>query len=381
MHLGENMLPQELEIITSMLKQNHPAFLGEHQYEEKLPYLKLSEAEFDKKVEYLKDRISSYNDTQVNCALCSLFASLGDSHTMFFYPRSKPLDVGFIKCDRGVYLSKVDKDFEDKLLSRVISIGGQDIEHLISKAYKLIPSETKEWSQYRAVKLLSDPEFLALLGVKAGDTISIKFADDTTEYSFPTKSNSVSMPKPLGNRYFYDVKNLNNIPIIRYGICKEGFGNWDNFLADVNVIKQGSNVVVDLRSNDGGDSAVFDKNIAAVLREKHCSGVALVDNGTFASGICAALSLKELGFKLVGENMAQPLITYGSTMFFENVCGKYSFKVTTELYNLKDAFNLPDNTTNRPDELVSHTVLALQEGRDLMLDRAVELCHAMGREK
>ncbi len=374
------MTPKQLDSIVHFLKQNHPAFLSRHHYESKLPYLKISEAEFDKKVNYLKDRISAYSDTQVNCAMCNLFASLGDAHTSFLYPRQKPIDIGFIKCGNGVYLSKVDKDFEDKLLSRVISIDGQDIEHLQNKGYALISSETKEWTNYSTIKNLSDPGFLAMLGVRVGENIAIKFADDDKVYDIPTKSASVSMPAPLGHRYFYEVTYKDDIPIIRYEICKSKYPNWDKFISDLNSIRPNSHIVVDLRGNDGGDTDVFDDNIINVIKEKNLSGVALVDSGTFSSGLLAALNLKELGFTWVGEKLPQSMINYGGAMFFENFQGKYNFKVTTELYNLKKAFNLP-NQTNRPDEPVCHTIKALQEGRDLMLERAIELCYPKRREK
>ena len=362
------MTTHELYKIVAILKQNHPAFVNKHKYTERLAYLRLSEEQFDKKVDVLLTKIDGYNENQVNRAMCSLFASLGDAHTMFLYPRQKPLSVGFITCQDEIYLSKVDKSFANKLLLPVTSVDGCDIKKLLQKAKKLISAESKEWKNYFTLKSLSDPAFLAMLGIEIKDCVKVGICNK--EYTLPAYSENIAMPTPLGHRFFYDVSK-DDVPIIRYSICRAGLPNWDKFYSDLKALSS-KYVIVDLRGNDGGDSAIFSEFILPILKEKQCRGVALVDNGTFSSGILAALQLEQFGFTLVGEKIGQPLLNYGQPVLLD-IGNRYFFRVCTQLNNLYEWYNIP-NSIRLPKVRVSHTIEALRNNTDLMVQQAKIIC-------
>jgi len=363
-----------LDRIVEILKRDHLAFRSKHNYDEKLPYLRVSEAEFDKKVELLKRKLPKLtNRVDVKREMCALFACLGDAHTMFVYSRRQRMDIEFLHCKDAIYLKMVDSKYKDLLLHRVDEIEGYNIQTLLNKAKKIIPFETKEWFNHFSAVCLSDPHFLAMLGIDVKATLRVKL--DNQEFNFPLKSESVAMPPALGHQSWYDVSTQEGITVIRYTKCRADLPNWEKFCKDVKNIAPSSAVIVDLRDNEGGNSRVFTENVAKVLKEKHCVGCALVNNGVFSSGGLAVKDLRKLGFKLIGENMAQPMDNYfpGETpqedkfKFAYNV-DEYSFTVTNALMNLR----VKPTDTNKPDIKVANTIEALRAGHDLVLERAVE---------
>ena len=118
--------------------------------------------------------------------------------------------------------------------------------------------------------------------------------------------------------------------------------------------KKYSTIIVDLRYNGGGNSAVLNP-VIKVLKKEKCSKYALIGENTFSSAILNAVSLKDdAGFILVGTPTGGSINHYGelksftlpetgwkvyySSKFFK-LSRKYNGSIIPDVYIGKDAYS------------------------------------------
>ena len=375
------MEPRVVDEVVKIVKRYHPAFLTEHEYNGKLPYLALSEAEYDSFVEDYKKTLPAVSTKAENYALVAkLLVPLGDAHTNVFWNAGLPLlkEIEGKICLVGVGSEVPKEQRENYFFSEVISIDGIPIAKLISKAKKLIPTETNERRSFAAVRNFSSLLFLQALGVAKDDKIKF-LLENNKKYELPKSVLKVGeprlvVPKILSKPLYYDLKMIDKILVITYTKCygkSEAF--WKDFRNELDsYLKKVSSVIVDLRGNSGGNASGFIDKI--VPKIKHKTGCVLIDNGVFSAGCWTALALKKCGYSFVGETMAQPLARCGDNNSCSVMNGEVEFGVSTIYWDLYKEFDLPKSTTSKPDVWVSPKIDALKSGQDLMLEKAIEIC-------
>ena len=375
------MTPKNVDKVVEIVKRYHPAFLAEHDYNSKLPYLDVSEAEYDNFVEEYKKSLPIESTRADNYALVAkLLVPLGDAHTNVFWNASLPI----IKEIEGkIYLvgvgSDVPKDQRHNYwFKQVLTIDGVPIDKLISKAKKLIPTETPERRNFAAVRNFSSLLFLQALGLATKDKIEFML-EGNEKYLLPISALSAGMPNIvvppiLAKPLYYDLSFADDILVITYTKCYRAAEDfWNEFRDELkNCLAKTSSVIVDLRGNSGGYSSGFVNKIVPLIKSKQ--GCVLIDNGVFSAGCWTALALKKCGYIFVGETMAQPLARCGDNNSCSVMNGEVRFGVSTKYWDLYKEFNLPQSVTSKPDVTVTPKIEELKNGRDVMLEKAIEIC-------
>jgi hypothetical protein len=130
----------------------------------------------------------------------------------------------------------------------------------------------------------------------------------------------------------------------------------------------GQRVVVDLRGNEGGDSAAFGP-ILKVLRTSAARKrplVVLIDRETFSSGFRNALELRGIGGTLMGEAPSQRPVYTGNVKSFLLPYSRLQIRYTTKWSRLGPA----DMQQINPEILLQPTPEQYVRGDDPLLDRA-----------
>jgi hypothetical protein len=142
------------------------------------------------------------------------------------------------------------------------------------------------------------------------------------------------------------------------------------------VLRMGgvSGIVVDLRGNEGGDSAMFGP-ILDVLRGGTVRTVALVDRGTFSSGFRNAVELKVAGATVVGEPPSQRPVYTGNVESFTLPWSRLRVRYTTKWSRMGAA----DAMAFMPDIVRQPSAEEYLRGDDPVLALAIEQIQLQGR--
>ena len=131
-------------------------------------------------------------------------------------------------------------------------------------------------------------------------------------------------------------------------------------------------VVIDLRTNGGGNSAVIDPLLDG-LRKRRFTGRArlavLVGPATFSSAMMNALTLRRnLGAQLIGEPLGEKPNSYGEVRTMTLPNSQVTIQYSTKFFRLERS---GDPMTVEPDITVTQTLADFLAGRDAVLERAL----------
>ncbi len=131
-------------------------------------------------------------------------------------------------------------------------------------------------------------------------------------------------------------------------------------------------LIVDLRGNEGGDSAAFAPLLSLIRRQQlgqRHKLAALIDRNTFSSAFRNAVELKQAGAMLLGEASGQRPIYTGNVKNFTLPYSRLQIRYTTKWSRLgpPDALELP------PDIAIQPTPAQYLRGEDPVLGRALSV--------
>ena len=280
---------EDLDYLVNSLKSIHPDLFNN-----------FSEEEFNNKVNEIKNM--ELDDNSFNLEVMKLLSLVGDPHTEIDLDSKAVFKYKFI--GNKLYILDDYVNFDSKYINKEItSVNNIPIDEVINLMDNYISYDNDSCRKKNLMELLNNETFMK--NILNSDTLVFNCRDEQENINF-------DYSKEVEKQYVkYDPKLLrtdlgNNTMYIRYGTCNEKLeSNLREFVANTVVEineKKPESVIVDLRGNNGGSSAFFKplKEALSSIKNK----VTLVDEKTFSSGVIAMTDMKQIGSKVVGEEVA-----------------------------------------------------------------------------
>ncbi len=345
------------------------------------PYKNFNKEDFYKKIEELKNKSDNLNSDNMFRSISFLVALLKDAHTSLTLTTNYyEIPTKFKLIENKVYIVNTNELDKEALFKEVIFINNTPIDMFIKNLEQYISYETDAFKNNQLGKLLSNPSLLKRLGLIDIDTYNIIYNNDGKSNYIQYSYNELLDSGFNQEEKFYDFKYIEEQKAlyIKYRSCKEDENyKIEDFIKDIDEsMNLGvDKIIVDIRQNMGGDSKVIKPLIKKLeeYKEENREIFCLIDDGTFSSGRHALFDLKNIGAILIGsESGGSKGEVFGEVIPFTLPNSKVKVKCSTKIYK-----GLEDDTNKQfgsitPDYKAEATIEDLIEGRDVVLDTALE---------
>ncbi len=315
----------EFEFMKEEVEMNHKNFFNTVSKE-------LCEEEYKR----LSSNIDGISYTDYYFVLSSFLALSNDSHTsleagdIYSYFMYYPLQLNYV--GDKVYVVSGLSDYKDYMGKEVTAINGVNIKVIEEKVSLVVPHDNTVYLKLWLNNQLNNTSFLSFIDVADSDKapVTLTFSDGKNVSLSPTLSQEIdrddiisafsSYSPYIYQGYYRAMEIRDDVLLISYNTCSDNPSYpMKNFTSDLKKVlskKKYSKIIVDLRYNGGGNSAVLNSVIKLLKKEK-CSKYALIGENTFSSAILNAVSLKDdADFTLVGTPTGGSINHYGELKSF-----------------------------------------------------------------
>ena len=315
----------EFEFMKEEVEMNHKNFFNT-----------VSKEECEEEYKRLSSNIDDINYTDYYFVLSSFLALSNDSHTsleagdIYSYFMYYPLQLNYV--GDKVYVVSGLSDYKDYMGKEVTAINGVNIKVIEEKVSLVVPHDNTVYLKLWLNNQLNNTSFLSFIDVVDSDKapVTLTFSDGKNVSLSPTLSQEIdrddiisafsSYSPYIYQGYYRAMEIRDDVLLISYNTCSDNPSYpMKNFASDLKKAlkeKKYSKIIVDLRYNGGGNSAVLDPVIKLLKKEK-CSKYALIGENTFSSAILNAVSLKDdADFTLVGTPTGGSINHYGELKSF-----------------------------------------------------------------
>ena len=315
----------EFEFMKEEVEMNHKNFFNT-----------VSKEECEEEYKRLSSNIDDINYTDYYFVLSSFLALSNDSHTsleagdIYSYFMYYPLQLNYV--GDKVYVVSGLSDYKDYMGKEVTAINGVNIKVIEEKVSLVVPHDNTVYLKLWLNNQLNNTSFLSFIDVVDSDKapVTLTFSDGKNVSLSPTLSQEIdrddiisafsSYSPYIYQGYYRAMEIRDDVLLISYNTCSDNPSYpMKNFTSDLKKVlskKKYSKIIVDLRYNGGGNSAVLDPVIKLLKKEK-CSKYALIGENTFSSAILNAVSLKDdADFTLVGTPTGGSINHYGELKSF-----------------------------------------------------------------
>jgi hypothetical protein len=356
----------------------------------------MSESEFRAQIETLKAKLPSLSQSETLVGLMRIVAAVGDSHTTLGYRPRQGIPLMLYWFKDGISILNTTAAYGDILNGRITAIGEKPIEDIIPILAALIPHENQAQVKNMLPNLLTDTQILHGAGIipspnaasltvltAAGRAVSM----DMTPIPFSSKpewlvdtSDESGAPLYLKNRrlfYWFEVLPESRTLFFKYNSCQNTSGRpFDDFVKDLfDAADAGkvSRIIIDLRHNGGGNSAIFAPFLAELKkRPSLCRGggvYVLVGRRTFSSAILNALDLeKETPAVFAGEPTGGKPNHYGEVQSFRLPQSGLAMTYSVKYFRVVEG----DPESLMPDLLVEPELADYLKRTDPVLERVLK---------
>ena len=329
-------------------------------------------AEFERQVSALEASITNWTDAELMFGVMRLVAGLGVAHSVVSTAET-PLAgqwhqnlMGLKWFADGLVVVQAPEEYQATLGKRVVSIGGRTPQELESKLAQYIPHENLAWLRVREPSYLSITEMFQALQAAGADGATDYVLEDTNGVRSTVSVRSRSLPEARKVK-MVSVMNVLQIPrppylknvkkhywcewlgdsrtlYIQYNVCGEDkklpFADFTEQVRELATTNAVARVVVDLRWNAGGNSAVMSPLTRLLKKNAEWSGpgrlYVVIGGETFSSGVINALELRdELQAVMVGEPTGGKPNGYGEVSSFKLPNTQLDIEFTTKYFNLE----------------------------------------------
>lgn len=364
------------------------------------PFFSITREAFESSVAALVADIPTLTDAQVVVRISEIVASIGDGHTQIYlfnagYFHVFPMSLYWFGDD--LVVTSILPDYQRALRAHVLKIGDTDIADALAAVMPVIPADNAQQIKGNSPLYLRIPEILNAVGVlpDVGST-TFTFAQDDGEpftldiapvleiapYRSVSLFDGLNTQPPLAFRnqaanYSYFYFDDNHTLYFQYNRAVEDpqipFADFNRDMFAFIDSHPVDRLVLDLRFNGGGNSAILDPFFEALLArpELNTRGrlVTLIGRATFSSAVLNAIRMKtQTNSLLVGEPTGGRPNHYGEIQTFvlpnSGLQVQYSTKYFRDWAD-SDAPSLP------PDIPVEMTLNDLLAGRDPVLEAAL----------
>ena len=289
--------------------------------------------------------IPRLGDTEVMVRIAAIVASIGDAHTSLPLPQGRTpfrwFPFTFFGFEDGWRVNAVRSDLVQLLGCKIVQIGDTTIEDAIAKVASVISHENDQWVKYQFPSYAMWADVLKTVGIVdnldsarwtfetiGGERFSLDIA------TIPQGSISgISLPDGQGfkppyqqnttQNYWYTYLESTRTLYFAYNQCTDSATRPFNAFAqellgafDANPVER---LIIDLRNNPGGNSAVINPFLAGLQarQSRFANGtkkMVIIGRRTISSALLNAISLKGQPFTiLVGEPTGGNPNSYGET--------------------------------------------------------------------
>lgn len=371
-------------------------------------------SEFQRNVAELNEALPALPEHVIITRLVQLVARCNDAHTSVDWSttsfRRYPLQMQALldkNGNEGAYVTAVTTETTESnrgatgyaraLGARLVRIGDTPIEVASMAAASLISAENAQWIRARISGFITIPEFLHALGI-VPDMERGRFTFEDAqgqqfELEFKPLARNVAInwltapflrrggvplrsTHPASEFYWYESLTAQRAVYFQYNRCAEMPGvplagfiqGLLNFL-DTNTVER---VVVDLRGNTGGNSALLQPFINGIRARPQLnqSGrlFVLIDRATFSSGMLNAYDFQtRTNATLAGEATGGKPNSYGEVSQFFLPNSNLRVTHSTRLFQILPS----DPSSIFPNISVEQTIENYLAGRDAVLERVL----------
>ena len=315
----------EFEFMKEEVEMNHKNFFNT-----------VSKEECEEEYKRLSSNIDGISYTDYYFVLSSFLALSNDSHTsleagdIYSYFMYYPLQLNYV--GDKVYVVSGVSDYKDYMGKEVTAINGVNIKVIEEIVSLVVPHDNTVYLKLWLNNQLNNTSFLSFINVAESDKapVTLTFSNGKNVSLSPTLSQEIDRDEIISafssyspyiyQGYYRAMEIRDDVLLISYNTCSDNPSYpMKNFTSDLKKVlskKKYSKIIVDLRYNGGGNSAVLNPVIKLLKKEK-CSKYALIGENTFSSAILNAVSLKDdADFTLVGTPTGGSINHYGELKSF-----------------------------------------------------------------
>jgi hypothetical protein len=357
-------------------------------------YFKLPKSQYDQLVQQLIKDEPSLPKEALLVRWQAIVGAIGDEHTGFDYPEltASTLPIRTRSFPDGIYVVDATSANADLIGSRLESLGGSPAQHLQEALRPYIPISIEAAFQRLSGQYLAlTPGFMAAAGIlPAASHYSCQFtlaAGATVQRDLPVSTtfqgtylSALRRDEEPASNYFLREDSTTGVVYVRYRLCAEMPSRpMSTFTNDVMATlghSTSTRIIVDLRGNPGGNTAVLqpllDQVKASPFNAKDKFKV-LMDAGTFSSGFNhAAYCTFSMSATLLGENAGQALWSYGDLGRLTLPSGRGAYH-STKLFTFgPGGLSEPFHTPLLPDVAVPETIQDFRSAQDPVLVAAMQ---------
>ncbi len=368
------------------------------------PYRNYNKKDFYKKLDEVKMQKGNLTKDKMIRNIAYLAALLNDAHTaVVFWDCGYVVPMNFEFVEDKLYIVDTKEKHHQALFKEVLFINDIPIESFIKDLEQFISYETMAYKKFEIGQTLDNPALLKKLGLINDDTYKITYNNDgridNIEFKYKEKPIYDDMIKPMiynqGKHRHYDYKHIieHNALYIKYRSCREYKDySMENFADDIDkiILKGIDKVIVDIRHNQGGNSEIIKPLIARLKEFSKQNGkiIGLIDSGTFSSGTFALVDLRNIGATIIGSetggakgarfgNVETGTLPNSKTKFrcstkkFRSIEDDQGYLAIVQSGDFETKPNFPMDSFS-PDIKVENKIENLREGRDIVLEAALE---------
>lgn len=363
-------------------------------------FARTSEPDFTRSVAELRERIPSLDTPAIVLGMARVVASLRDAHTLLetskyaFTFRRYPL--AFTPFKDGVLVTASAPQREELRGLVLKSIDGMPVEQAIDRVATVYPWENTPAKLHKLRDTLANATVLRVTGVTRGEENAV------FEFSMPKTGQTIAenissllasevrlehvrlLPKGpatitfqrRGPSLWWDVLPGTHTLYVRYDRCTNDLdGKVDSYAHAVEErLDQGgiTQLIIDLRTNGGGDSSLLDPFIGRLSRRTDLkprgARIALIGRATFSSAQMNAVALKSrAGALLVGGPTGQRPNAFGEVKSFELPNSGLKVQYSTKYFMTEEG----DAESTMPDFEAESTIAEFLDGRDPVVEAAL----------
>ena len=294
-------------------------------------------ARFSEEIAALIERAPSASNAQMAVGIMQAVASFGIAHsavTDLLFP-AYPIRLAVFS--DGLHVTAVDAAYRDLLGARLVRVGAISGQAAYERVSTVISHENQAWLSELAPQDLTMPTILDGLGILTSGHDELTFRTLTgatvtvSPPAYPPGQNPplIRLPTspPLYQQrpeepFWFSYLAADQTLYVRYTQCTDpaGFAALTKQVFALAATHPVQRLVVDLRQNEGGDTGVFDPFLAqleASPLSRPGRLYAVIDQGTFSSGMDTAVELASAGATLIGAPTGGKPDSYGEIGTFK----------------------------------------------------------------
>ena len=322
----------------------------------------ITKDEFEQRIDALIADVDKSENGKIFIKLCEIIAAVQDGHSGISIWDGNSYPLVFYIFENDLYVVNADNSLADILHSRVIKINNTDISEIIPQLKKLIPRENEYWGLTLLPRYFSHPVYMYDLGIipdKVQTVFTVEKNGAESEITVPIFGFGkdidfiVQEDSPVTGTYSknYDYQYIadSQALLFIYNACAEMQGltfndfNRDmfNYIADKEVKK----IIIDLRSNSGGNSEIINPFIQSLSRyisnNPETKVYILVGRQTYSSGMFAIYQIMDAvpHAITIGEPTGGALDRYGEVRSFNLPNSQLPVYYSTKLFEFSKMFN------------------------------------------